>query len=678
MPEVIRIEDQHVLVPTKNYPYGAWTYENFNQVQSRLIEVYENDSNIAIAASTSAGKTICSEIYAAYEIRKNKGKAIYIAPMKSLAKEKEGDWTDAAHHFKGLKVSICTGDFRVTTARIKELEEADVIVMTPEMLASRARNCKSEKSSFLKNVKVIIFDESHLLTVPSRGDHIEIALMKMTEINPEVRVVLLSATMPNVDEICHWICKLTNRDTYFLESTYRPCPLGIHYEKYYDGDRRYEDKEKEKVSRALGILEYYTDDKFLVFVHSKKTGKMFVEYLKKRGIESEFHNADLTYEKRMSLEKKFKAKDGLRVIVATSTLAWGVNLPCRRVIIVGVDRGLQPVENYDIWQMVGRAGRPAYDPRGDAYILVPESRANEVIAKLKVKEPIRSQLLEDIAGHHKTLAFHVVSEIHHGNINTKDAFHKWFRRSLAHHQNHSFNDAVVDKVIDLLVKCRAVEAKGDEYKATSIGMVASMFYYSPFDVADLKNNFKNLFEKGRQENDVALAVALGNLDSNRFGIVNKDDKAEMAVFQQKAESLLGKGAITDSCMRIACGYYNMLNGIENSAFASLQAGLRVDCDRTLEVLGAIDTISAKWGQTNYFRSLRMRLAYGVGAHLVELCNIPNIGKVRAEKLYKANIRTVDDFAKQDVDKLSLIANLSKDKTQESLDEAKMMKLRKLI
>lgn len=675
MPNVIRVEDQPKLVPTKEYNYGTWEFENFNQVQSRLIEIFENDTNVAIAAATSAGKTVCSEIYAAHEIRKNKGKAIYIAPMKALAKEKEMDWTSTKHHFKDLKVSICTGDYRMTTARIKELDAADVIVMTPEMLASRTRNCKSEKSNFLKNVKVIIFDESHLLTVPSRGDHIEIALMKMTEINPDVRVVLLSATMPNVDEICEWVSKLTNRDTYFLESTYRPCPLGIHYEKYFDGDKKYEDKEREKVGTAVGVVHYYADDKFLVFVHTKRTGQLMLEHLKRYKIEAEFHNADLSLDKRLSLEKRFKDKDGLRVVVATSTLAWGCNLPARRVIIVGVDRGLQAVENYDIWQMVGRAGRPAYDPRGDAYILVPESREKEIIDKLKQKSPIKSQLLEDVAGHHKTLAFHVVSEIHHGNVTTKDAFHHWFRRSLAHHQNHSFNDAVVDKVIDLLVKCRAVEIKGEEYKATTIGMVASMFYYSPFDVADLKSNFKTIFDKNRRDNDLAVAVALGNLDSHRFGIVNKNEKAEMSHFQQRVESEFGKGAITDSCMKTSFTYFNMINGIENPAFAALQAGLRVDSDRTLEVLGAIDSMSAKWNETAFFKTLRMRVTYGVGAHLVDLCTIPNVGKVRAEKLYKAKIRTVEDFAKHDENALSLIMNLSKDKTKESIDAAKLAKIR---
>lgn len=63
-------------------------------------------------------------------------------------------------------------------------------------------------------------------------------------------------------------------------------------------------------------------------------------------------------DKRIKLEKKFKEDPKFRVVIATSTLAWGCNLPARRVIILGVHRGLTLVDNFDIWQEVGRAGRP--------------------------------------------------------------------------------------------------------------------------------------------------------------------------------------------------------------------------------------------------------------------------------------------------------------------------------
>jgi replicative superfamily II helicase len=678
MANVIRINDSTTLEPTLSYPYAKWEFARFNPVQSRLLETYQGDSNIAIAASTSAGKTICSEMYSAYEIRKRGGKSIYIGPLRALAKEKEEDWTDSDYHFHDLNVAICTGDFRMTNDRIKELDAADMIVMTPEMLASRCRNWKSEKSNFLKKVGTVIFDESHLLTVPSRGDHIEIALMKLVQINPHVRIVLLSATMPNVDEICGWISSLTNRDTYFLESSYRPCPLNIHYETYFDGGRKYEEKEEEKVSTALGIINYYSDDKFLVFVHTKRTGEMMLKSLKSYGYNAEFHNANLPFAKRKQLEKKFKEDKDFRVIVSTSTLAWGMNLPARRVIVTGVDRGLTPVEVYDIDQMVGRAGRPLYDPRGDAYVLVPESKKKETIARLKVKKPIQSQLLEKVGGHYKTLAFHVVSEIHHGNIKTKEAFREWFHRSLAYHQSQRFHDQIIDETIDSLIKYKAVKIEDGEYAVTAVGTVASMFYYSPFDVSDFRSNFHKLFERGREKDDLCVCVALADVDSNKFGIVNKNEKLEMSRFASQVRQMFGNDSVSESSIKVAFGYHNLLHGFNVPAFASLQEGLRMDLDRTMQVLYALDAMAAKWGKADFLKTLRMRITYGVKPELVGLCGIPNIGKVRAERLYQHHIKTLDDFLRADKTMLSALLKMGDDMFEKTHSLATQMKLKEML
>jgi len=277
---------------------------------------------------------------------------------------------------------------------------------------------------------------SHLLTVPGRGDHLEVGLMKLTKMNPKCRVIMLSATMPNVDEIAEWVSyNLTKRNTYVLISHYRPCPLTTHFDNYGDDENTYDKKEESKVARASEIVQYYPDDKFLVFCHTKRTGEQMSKDLARAGVKNEFHNADLDKEKRISLEKRFKTDPALRVVVATSTLAWGVNLPARRVIVLGVHRGMSEVATYDIFQMIGRAGRPAYDPAGDAYILSPASQAAMWRARLKAQQRIESQLLENMGGNFKLLAFHIVSEIHHGAITCEDDVRSWFERTLAHFQS---------------------------------------------------------------------------------------------------------------------------------------------------------------------------------------------------------------------------------------------------
>lgn len=684
MAEVIQIEDNHDLVSTSKYKYAKWTFDKFNPVQSRLIEFYNSNSNIAIAASTSAGKTVCSEMYLAYEIKKRGGKGIYVGPLKALAKEKEQEWSEKTHHFSDIKTFIATGDFRFTEKRLKEMDEASLVVMTPEMLASRCRNHKSDKSKFLKDVGTIVFDESHLLTVPSRGDHIEVALMKLVEINPDVRIVLLSATMPNVNEICGWISNLTKKDTYYLESNYRPCPLNIHYENYYDGDRTYDDKEAQKIGTACAIVEYYNEDKFLIFVHSKRTGQQMIDSLARYGVEAEFHSADLQLKDRLSLEERFKNDKTFRVLVATSTLAWGLNLPARRVIVTGVTRGLLPVENYDIQQMIGRAGRPKYDPCGDAYILIPESEKDYYIHKLKKKEPIKSTLLEYVGKennkNYKTLAFHIVSEIHQGNIKTKECFENWLKNSLAYFQDKNFDEEIIEITLKKLQMCGAIYLDdNDQYKCSAVGRIASMMYYSPFDVSDLRKNFNKLFEENRQEDDHMISFALGNIDSYKFGICNKQEKEVIKGYKNKMEKINGVNFVGDEVLKIGCSYFNMMRGIRNvNVLNSTNSLLLSDLERTIQVINALDTMSCKWDRKDWIRTLGLRIRYGVEKDLVDLCQIPNIGRARAKRLKEKRIKNVSEFIQLKPEELSKIMKCSLKLTQEALSAAQEINLRDSI
>ncbi len=369
-----RIHDAKELVHTKSFPYAHFAFDYFNPIQSKIFEVYGQDANLCVASSTASGKTAMGEMTLSHAIRNLKGKGLYISPLKALTQQKIDDWTKKTHHFSDLKISICTGDYILSQARQKELANADLILMTSEMFSSKSRHVKSEKSDFLKDVKNITVDECHLLTVPGRGDHLEVALMKLTQINPDVKITFLSATMPNVDEVCGWLSRLNGKNTYLLESAWRPTTLHLHYESYFDSSRDYDDTEAEKVASALHIINHHTDDKFLVFVHTKRTGELMKIGLKRFGIQAEFHNADLTKDKRNELENKFNESGGLRVLVATSTMAQGMNCPARRVIVLGMHRGMSLVPTYEILQEVGRAGRPGLDPVGDAYILLPESQ----------------------------------------------------------------------------------------------------------------------------------------------------------------------------------------------------------------------------------------------------------------------------------------------------------------
>jgi replicative superfamily II helicase len=800
MPPVIQVTDQFELVPTSKYPYAKFFFESFNPVQSRVFDYYDKDCSLIVASSTSSGKTATSEMIAAYTIRVKKKKALYLAPMRALAQEKYDDWTNKNHHFSDLNISICTGDYRLTPSRKEELEKADIIIMSSEMLSHRTRNHKSEHSNFLSEIGVLIADEIQLLAVPSRGDHVEAGLMKFTEINPECRLVLLSATMPNVAEIADWVSYiLTQRDTVMLTSNYRPCPLNIHYEKYYDGENTYDDNELQKVDLAMQIVEHYPEDKFLIFAHTKRTGDMMKQTLIKGNVQCEFHNADLDKTKRTNLEKKFKEDPKFRAVVATSTLAWGCacvgtsilmsdystktienvkvgdfvlaksnnsfvpkkvlrvgptyahysllfslisgeevtvspdhrfltesgysearglkkgdklatlkgysevsnierlegqvmhdieveglhnyvsggivshncNLPARRVIILGIHRGISEVATYDIFQMIGRAGRPAYDPVGDAYILLPERTFDEQKARLRKPQRIESQMLDKVGEKHKTLAFHLVSEVFQGNIKCKDDVYYWYKRSLACFQSHEFDDTIVDSVIELLRKCGAIwQDENNEFTITTIGKVASLFYYSPLDVSDLKRNFTNLFEKDLEENDFHVSYALGNVDTQRSGIVSRVEREEMGSYAAKINNMYDKA--WEPAIKAGYAYYLLLNGRSSQYFASITRGLQFDFSRLNQVLFALESFGGnKWGKKDWLKALQVRIAYGVDNKIVPLCAIDKVGKVRATRLYEAGIRTAQAVVDNEA-KLASIIGTNKTLTEEILASARLI------
>lgn len=820
MSNIVKVSDQNVLVKTTDYPeYAKFPFEYFNPVQSRIFEFYNKDCNAVIASMTSSGKTVSSEILAAYQIREKGGKILYLAPMKALAKEKYDDWTKSDHHFADLKISICTGDYRLTEARQKELKEADIIILTSEMLNSRCRNMASEKNDFLLDARVCIVDEAHLLTVPGRGDHLEVGLMNLSKLNKDVRFILLSATMPNVDEIAEWVSEsLSDKETYLILSKFRPCPLGVHYETYYDVGK-YDDQELEKIQKTLEIIEDNPDDKFLLFVHTKKTGELLKTELKKNGMNALFHSADLTKEQREKLETSFKDKGpkGLQYLIATSTIAWGChvegslitmsngsikpieyieigdeilsksddqkfhpkhvlnvnkvnfdecykitldnknnifvslnhefyasinngidknwtpasllskgdfifsttkdidknyclsfnlvekiqkieckdmafydlevedynnyiadniishncNLPARRVVILGMHRGMSEVETYDIWQMAGRAGRPGFDPRGDVYILLPESKADKHRARLQNPQNIDSKLLDNTGGHYKTLAFHIVSEIHHGRIKTKQDVKDWYSKTLANYQSKGLNDAIVDSTIELLIKCGAIKEEDGTYKVTSVGMVSSMFYYSPFDVADLRKNFMALFKANKEDDDLWVSMALGNVDSIKMGIVSKSEREDMGIYQSQINRVFGKDTFLETAVKGGFAYNSAMIGGNSGSVATTMRMLQWDFPRLMQVISAIDSFGCKWGKSSFFNELQSRVLYGVKPELVKFVKLPDIGKVRAERLWSLGFRDLQDVInKSEVFRNAL--NFKQDKVDEIVKEAKKM------
>jgi helicase len=657
MSQISGTKKSDALKRASDFPYASWDFEYFNPVQTELFNYYDKDINAIVAASTSAGKTVCAEMFLSYDIRKNNKKGIILFPIKALAQEKYDDWTSSDHHFSDLKIKIMTGDYRSDDL---EDDSFDILIMTSEMLNSKSR---TNKNDFIKKVGTLVIDESHMIASPGRGDHLEVGLMNFTKYNKNSRIILLSATMPNIDDMAGWLRTISPKDCFVINSNYRPCPLKIHYEAYDDSFSSYIHLESEKINKCLDIIEYYPNDKFLVFVHTKKTGEMLKKELANCGTDTEFHNANLDKKKRIELENRFKNDPEFRIIIATSTLACGLNLPSRRVIVVGINRGLSYVENSSIMQMCGRAGRPRFDKKGDAYILLPESNLDSLKNKISKVENINSQLLACENGQYKTLSFHLVNEIYNNNIKNLDDVHNWYERTLASYQSKEIDSLILDSTINNLKNRSIIIEKDGRLKTTNVGKIASIFYYPPFDVADFKNNLK-LYYRLDVNNDYFLSFILANVDSNRCSVVSKLEKDNVSLYKSKLEKVLFQNNIkvyyNDSCLKYAYCYFNILNGFHDSEFASHVKGLQADFPRTLEVLKSINSFDIKLYDNEFFNSLKIRIQHGVPPHLVDLCKIPNIGKQRSKILYENNIRNILDFKNSSFESLQSILNLKKE------------------
>ena len=652
MNKITQLKEVDNLVATKDFAFAKYPFEYFNVVQSTVLPYCSQDMNGVVAASTSAGKTVVAEIFGSRLIRESKKKFIYLTPLKALAQEKIDDWTNTNHHFSDLKLSICTGDYQINDSRLKEIQESDIVVLTSEMLDHRLRMHKSEKSSFIKDCGVLVVDESHLLTVDGRGDNLETALMRFTKVNPDAKIILLSATMPNVMQLAEWLSNLNKKDTFILESNYRPCKLNVHFKPFDDEMGNYNLSIVSMFEDALELVCEYSEDKFIIFTHAKKMGHAMLQMLHENNIFADFHNADLSKDKRIQIEKSFREKDGLRVLVATSTLAAGVNTPARRVIILGTTRSGQIIPSYEIQQECGRAGRPAFDKDGDAYVFVAKSIFKQEKDRLEKKELITSRLLDQENGFYKNLAFQILSEIHNKqNYNLKDIF-DWYKRSFSYFTGKNISTSIFSSTLTNMVDLGIINLQNDVLDLTNVGKVSVNNYISPFIVVGFKNSFINYF-KNHPNNDFYLSFALANNSDNLTNYMTKNEKSYINNYIDSLSKIHDIRNIPDSIIKSAYCYYSMLNNNKDNFFPVLSKKLKGSLDRTLHVLKQIDFSYISKDYKDAFDSIFIRINKNISSDLVQLAKIPKIGSSRAKLLYDAGFKNKNDIL-NDIERASKV------------------------
>lgn len=420
-------------------------FRSLNRIQSRLWSTaLERDENMLVCAPTGAGKTNVALLCIMREIGKHINedatinvddfKIIYVAPMKSLVQEMVGNFSRRLASYN-ITVSELTGDHQLSREQIKKTQ---IIVCTPEKWDIITR--KSGDKTFTSLVRLIIIDEIHLLH-DERGPVLE-ALVARTIRNIEttqedVRLVGLSATLPNYQDVANFLRVKADTGLFHFDNNYRPVSL----EQQYIGVTEKKAVKRYQIMNEIVFektMEHAGRNQVLVFVHSRKeTGKtarairdmcldkdIIGNFLREGSASMEvlrteaeqvkntelkdllpygfgIHHAGMSRVDRTLVEDLF-ADRHIQVLVSTSTLAWGVNLPAHTVIIKGTqvyspEKGRWvELTALDVLQMLGRAGRPQYDTKGEGILITNHSELQFYLSLLNQQLPIESQLISKL------------------------------------------------------------------------------------------------------------------------------------------------------------------------------------------------------------------------------------------------------------------------------------------
>lgn len=455
---------------------GQMAFENIkelNRIQSVVFQTaYNTNENLLICAPTGAGKTNIALLTVVHQIKqhiensvimKNKFKIIYIAPMKALASEMTASF---GKRLKGLGILVreLTGDMKLTKS---EVQQTQMIVTTPEKwdVVTRKGATDTELASI---VKLIIIDEVHLLH-GDRGPIVEAivarTLRQVESTQNMIRIVGLSATLPNYLDVARFLRVNPYIGLFFFDSRFRPVPLeqqfigvkevgsggGAHLRQMQIMNEVCYDKAVEMVQKGHQVM---------VFVHARnathQTALILKELAQKKGHLKHFepedtggflkakksissspnrqlgelfasgfacHHAGMLRSDRNMVEKYF-AEGYIRVLVCTSTLAWGVNLPAHAVIIRGTEIYDQSHGTFvdlsilDVLQIFGRAGRPQFDTSGTGIIITTHDKLTHYLKSMTNQFPIESNFIN-------LLADNLNAEVALGTVTNIDEAVEW-------------------------------------------------------------------------------------------------------------------------------------------------------------------------------------------------------------------------------------------------------------
>ena len=653
--------------------------------------------NVLMAVPTAAGKTLVAEICMVKSILEEGGRCIYVVPLRALAAEKH-EVFKKRYGPLGISVGVATGEYDAPGAR---LAKHQILVATSEKVDSLLRMRTGWLSDSLT---VAVMDEIHYIHDPDRGPTLEFVIARLRQVNPALQLLALSATVRNARELAAWL------NAVLVSSDWRPVPL---LEGVYDGATiRYADYStrslvapKANPAQALVVDTVDAGGQALVFVNSRRSAQAAARALAPhvkgrlepgdraalREIAHEagtvlqeptrlcaelaeaircgvsFHHAGLHPGQRRLVEGAFRARL-LKAICATPTLAAGVNLPARRVVIRDWGRyeaglGQRPIPVFEYKQFAGRAGRPGYDKEGEAILVAKKEGDLDLLFEHYIRasaEPLRSRLGEGGA-----LPSHILASVSSGYATTMAGIMDFLSLTFFSMQEDvSGLELEAGRIIRFLLdegllRCPGSEAPGfipqtdEELRATAFGSVVSRLYLDPSSGLTIRRGLSAAASPGPGAllhlacccPDMPLLgltrAAYDELEEESYvegskflippprggGMAEHERFLKTIRTARMLESWIEEEKEEDICERFGVGPGDVRRFVESAEWLIYAAG------RLASVLDIAAVQPA-------LRDLRRRVAYGIKEELLELVSLRGVGRVRARRLFGEGYKTL--------------------------------------
>src|SRR6267143_123167 len=645
--------------------------------------------NIVLAIPTASGKSLVAYLAILASVFRG-GKALYIVPLRALAAEKYDDLKEFEQ--LGMKVGISVGDYDSIDP---SLEKFDVIVATSE----RADSLLRHRTNWLQQLTVVVADEVHLINDADRGPTLEITLAKLRQVNPKAQVLALSATIKNSNQLAKWL------EAEHIKSEWRPVPLkeGV----YHDGLVHFVDQSLQEVKggeddiAGLVVDIMASGGQALVFVSTRRStealakalGSQVKEELTEKnrnqlqkiaaslsaaqdeptsmaarlarciGNGVAFHKAGLTNAQRSIVEKEFK-KGRIAAIVATPTLAAGINLPARRVIIRDLNRydvnfGLAPISVLEIKQMCGRAGRPKYDKYGEAILFARD--IDEIDHLMDTYFRSEPEAIESKLGSEPALRMHVLASVATGHVGTEEDLLAFFNRTFyAFAGEVSQIHGKIREVLDFLAKEEFINRQDGFLKPTFFGKRTSDLYIDPLSAVKMRDALR----KPRDDPMFHLWSICTTPDMPKLYL----RRGDYAWVEQKIEEADFTFPIED--------YDFFLAEMKTASLLDDWMAERTEDEVTKKFgIGPGDirrmTDQAEWllysmaelgrifnkKKVRSLTRLTTQVQYGVKEELLELISLRGVGRVRGRALHQRGFKTLRALQKANPNDLARIPTI---------------------